>query len=98
KDPAWLTALTNAGFKVSSRMLDDETWEVAIEDQPSFTDLNLLRKAPISRLSLMRTKVFDLEPLQGMPLKTLRLANTAVTNLSPLQGLPLESLQISGTE
>jgi serine/threonine protein kinase len=95
--PVWLAALTNAGYKVNCRMLDDQTWEVGLDEQASFSDLKLLSNVPISRLSIMRTKVSDLTPLKGMPLKMLRLAHTPVTDLGPLRGLPLESLQISGT-
>jgi hypothetical protein len=96
KTPAWQTALTQAGYKLTVEQQDDGSWDVDLEDQP-LADLSLLRGANISRLSLMHTRVADLAPLRGMPLKKLRLAGTKVTDLAPLQNMPLENLQISGT-
>jgi hypothetical protein len=95
-DNDWQAALTNTGFKFTSEKQDDGTWSVKLDDQP-ISDLTPLKGAPISELSLMRTKVSDLTPLRGMPIARLHLAGTPVTDLSPLAGMPLTSLQISGT-
>ncbi|HXC99407.1 MAG TPA: protein kinase [Verrucomicrobiae bacterium] len=92
----WQAALTKAGFKFTAQKQDDNTWSVALDDQP-INDLTPLKDAPIDELSLMRTKVSDLTPLRGMQLETLHLAGTPVKDLSPLAGMPLKSLQISGT-
>jgi hypothetical protein len=94
--PAWQDKLHQAGLTFTASQLDNGTWEVGIDNQP-LTNLTLLSGVPISRLSLMRTKVADLSPLRGMPLKTLQLAGTAVTDIGPLQGMTLELLQLSQT-
>jgi serine/threonine protein kinase len=97
EEPAWKMALEKAGYKVNSTPEDDGTWGIYLDDQP-ISDLSPLRGVPVSRLSLVRTKVSDLSPLRGMPLRMLRVGVTSVSDLSPLKGMALESLQFSGTQ
>jgi Leucine-rich repeat (LRR) protein len=93
----WVARLTDAGISLErTKRQNDGTWEADFS-RTALRDLELLRGAPFSSLTLENTAVSDLQPLRGMPLKSLKLNGTAVTDLSPLHGMPLENLSISGT-
>ncbi len=95
---SWANALRASGTKINVlKLLPDGTWEVDIPD-PKFSDLSLLRGAPISNLRIAQSAVTDLTPLRGMAIKKLYLFDTKVTDLSPLQGMPLELLNLARTK
>ena len=90
---SWMQPLRDSGVTIkSSKQLPDGTWELDLTDAKDFSDLTLLKGAPITSLVLSKTAVTDLSPLRGMALKTLTLVETKVADLSPLQGMPLETL------
>ncbi|MEA3211602.1 MAG: hypothetical protein QOE70_4659 [Chthoniobacter sp.] len=96
QDCAWVLGLHRAGVRFGLEQSRDGTWKVDIADQP-FSDLSLLRNAPIGSLGLNKTQVSDLTPLAGMPLKSLSLLGTRVSDLSPLAGTPLTFLAVQQT-
>ncbi|MCB1275560.1 protein kinase [Prosthecobacter sp.] len=94
---AWLRPLRATGCVKSARQLPDGTWEVDLSNS-KFSDLNILKGAPISVLKLGDTAVADLESLHGMALKELNIANTNVTDLRPIKGMPIERLSLRNTK
>ena len=92
----WLKSLKKTGLKFTSTQQSDGTWAANLSNT-KFSDLTLLKGAPISSLTLANTAVSDLSPLQGMPITSLHLGGTVVTNLEPLRGMPLTSLVIYDT-
>ncbi|MHA3774720.1 protein kinase domain-containing protein [Verrucomicrobiota bacterium sgz303538] len=88
--------LRAAGVNVRMRVLPDYTWEVDLSNEP-VKDLSSLKGAPISRLSIARTKVSDLGPLTGMRLTALSIRHSNVADLRPLVGMPLEEIDIGET-
>jgi hypothetical protein len=93
----WVRELGKQGMKFSANILEDGTWKIDLDDQP-INDLSILKGAPISELSLSRTRFNDLRLLEGMPLARLWLWGTQVTDLSPLRGMALEALSLGGTK
>jgi hypothetical protein len=88
---------SDAGLNAKTlKQLDDETWEVNLENT-AIRDLGVLAGARISSLSVGRTAVTDLTPLRGLPLTFLVFYGTKVRDLSPLQGMALEKLTFSNT-
>ena len=96
-DTGWARALRESGIAKGIKELPDGTWEVDLSGS-LFSDLTILKGAPISVLNLGNTAVSDLTPLRSMALKGLTLYNTKVSDLSPLKGMALEMLQIQGTK
>ena len=94
---AWIRTLARDGHTKVTKVLGG-TWAVDLDGASSFCDLEILKGAPLSDLSLGGTAVSDLEPLRGMKLKRLIIWRTAVTDLSPLAGMPIEMLHMSGTK
>ena len=93
----WLERLAQTGVHAGLLRLPDGTWEVELRDQP-LPDLDCLREARLSKLTLFNVPIHDLRPLRGMPLRFLDLRQTAVTDLSPLHGMPLRSLLLWRTK
>jgi Leucine-rich repeat (LRR) protein/tRNA A-37 threonylcarbamoyl transferase component Bud32 len=89
----WARALRESGANPQVKQLDDGTWEVIIHNK-QFSDLTLLKGAPVGKLVIMDTSVRDLAPLRGMPLKKLYMIRTLVSDLKPLAGMRLEELQL----
>jgi serine/threonine protein kinase/Leucine-rich repeat (LRR) protein len=93
----WLRTLRATGVAIkTAKRLTDGTWEVDLSDT-TFSDLSLLKGAPVSRLHLNKTAVSDLSPLSGLPLNLLSLQATKVSDLAPLRGMPIGHLHIGGT-
>jgi serine/threonine protein kinase/Leucine-rich repeat (LRR) protein len=90
--------LREAGIPFQLRpVLGSRTFDLTIEN-PRFTDLDMIKGAPLSRLKLKKTGVTDLRPLKGMPLRFIDLWDSPVSSLDGLQDLPLEHVNLMGTQ
>ncbi len=86
----WLRKLRSTGIPIKfAGKRSDGTWKLDLWMAKNFTDLSLLKGAPISELSICNTGVTDLRPLAGLPLEYLDMRETKVTDLSPLGSAPL---------
>jgi len=87
----WLRVLRESGIGIkASKQLPDGTWDLDLSGS-KFSDLTLLKGAPLSRLHLGGTSVRDLRPLQELALASLNLDATPVVDLSPLSAPALSA-------
>jgi Leucine-rich repeat (LRR) protein len=88
EEPEWLKSLRGTGVRVDSSKLANGTWDLRFSD-PVFSDLTLLKGAPVSRLNLSKTAVTDLSLLSSLALEQLDIRENRISDLSPLRTAPL---------
>jgi len=97
KDYGAISQLAAAGVKFTMNFQEDRSLSLTI-NEPTFSDLSLIKGGNISRLVLDHTSVSDLTVLADLPLTSLHLDSTPVSDLTPLGGLGLRSLSLRQTK